>query len=270
MLLLAPTQRAFVRAFVAPTVNRAIRTRTPRRHVTGARHLSVSSESNYKAPLSKFAPLDQTYNLVSPAADFIPLKDKQRLVCFGDVHGDLHALETFLRVAQVYENGEWVGGNTILVQCGDILDRGSEELACFSMLTKLSQQAQAAGGAVIVLWGNHEALNAAGLFQYATDDVEYEQQLGTYLDDKLQTERWRIQFAGNQPSRWAAYEPGGLLAKRLMANMKVAVKVGRTVCVHAGLTAKHLDDYGGLPGINQKAQDWAREGKGKNGCFPVL
>jgi hypothetical protein len=41
-----------------------------------------------------------------------------------------------------------------------------------------------------------------------------------------------------------------------MANMKVAVKVGRTVCVHAGLTAKHLEDYGGLEGMNRQAQEW--------------
>jgi hypothetical protein len=123
-------------------------------------------------------------------------------------------------------------------------------------LAKLSQHAQTAGGAVILLFGNHESLNAAGQFQYATDDQEYEQVLGTVLDTSLKTERWRLQFAGNQPARWAAFEPGGLLAHSLMKNMKVAVQVGRTVCVHAGLTAQHLKDNGGLEGMNNEAQEW--------------
>jgi len=72
----------------------------------------------------------------------------------------------------------------------------------------------------------------------------------------LQTNRWRLQFAGNQPARWAALEPGGILAQNLMAHMKVTVLVGRTVFVHAGLTADHLKSYGGIQGMNKAATDW--------------
>ena len=206
---------------------------------------------------------DRRYQLVSPAANEIPLEEGQRLVCIGDVHGDFQALEEFVTISQVYsrQHQQWIGGNTILVQCGDVLDRGSQELQCFDLLTKLSQQAAAQGGCVVLLWGNHEALNAGGMFHYTTGEGEYEAWLGPKIDAQLQTQKWRVQYAGNQPARWAAYEPGaGVLAHPLLSNMKVAVKVGRTVCVHAGLTAKHLDQYGGLKGMNDDAQKWMKQG----------
>ena len=41
-----------------------------------------------------------------------------------------------------------------------------------------------------------------------------------------------------------------------MKNLKVAVKVGRTVCVHAGLTAEHIHEFGGLSEMNREAQQW--------------
>jgi hypothetical protein len=54
---------------------------------------------------------------------------------------------------------------------GDILDRGDEELQLLFMLERLQLQAAAAGGALWVLNGNHEMMNAAGNFRYATPGV---------------------------------------------------------------------------------------------------
>ena len=211
------------------------------------------------AQLSSFTSLQDNYQLPNTNQDRLPLRKNQRLVCFGDVHGDLSALKRFLTISQVYDGRRWVGGDSILVQCGDVLDRGSQELQCYSLLTELSRQAHAEGGRVILLWGNHEALNAAGLFQYTTGDDEYEDAVGTSLDASLKTNRWRLQFAGNQPARWASYEPGGLLSSPLLSNMKVSVQVGKTVCVHAGLTKRHLQEWGGLEGMNRMAKDWIQQ-----------
>ena len=85
------------------------------------------------------------------------------MVCIGDVHGDIEALQECLHLAGLITNSEtplWTGGDTILVQTGDILDRGFSELDCFSLLATLSHQAQDEGGHVILLYGNHESLNA--------------------------------------------------------------------------------------------------------------
>ena len=219
--------------------------------------------------------------------DYRPqLKKGQRIVAFGDVHGDLPALYKFLTAAQVIdpsslESGtiKWTGGDTILVQTGDILDRGAKELECFRILCSLAHQAKSTGGAVYILYGNHESLNAAGLFQYADmeGNEEFESTFGTKLDDNFGSNRWRLQFGGNEPARWAACEPGGLLAhgeESMMENMLVSCLLGRTLFVHGGLRAEHLqsknneDDanpqegstndgnYDGIPKMNQQARDW--------------
>lgn len=199
------------------------------------------------------------------------LRPNQRIVSFGDVHGDLHALLSFLTAAQVLHpdstanNPIWNGGDTILVQCGDILDRGADELSCLRILTSLARQAPGDGGRVFLLHGNHEALNANGLFQYADPDgnVEIESTLGHSFDEQKSegTARWRIQYAGNEPTRWAAFEPGGWLSQPLYSQMPVAVVVGKTCFVHAGLTKDHLVEYGGVDGMNAQVKEWFESSK---------
>ncbi|KAG7337897.1 calcineurin-like phosphoesterase [Nitzschia inconspicua] len=208
-------------------------------------------------PISSLVDVSANYTLAA-TDDIVHLHEGQRLVCLGDVHGDMEALREFLTLAQVYDphTDSWCGNNAILVQCGDILDRGTQELQCLQLLAKMSHQAQAQNGKVIVLVGNHEVLNAMGLFQYALGDEEYEERVAPVVDAQLGTKAWRTQYVGNQPARWATYEPGGLLAASLLANMKVAVKVGRTVLVHAGLRPEHIQKYGGIPGMNQAFRDW--------------
>ncbi|CAJ1955227.1 unnamed protein product [Cylindrotheca closterium] len=229
-----------------------------RNELSGLRPLHYSilgGRNDDHEPLSSSVDFPE-YHLLPTEEDCIELKEGQRLVCIGDIHGDSKALQSSLKIAGLCESNTWVGGNTILVQCGDVLDRGSEELACYSLLAKLSQEAEKEGGRVICLYGNHEALNAFGQFSYATSDEEYEQEVAPAVDGAMDTKEWRKQYVGNQPARWAAFEPNGLLSRPLLANMKVAVKVGRTVCVHAGLTKDHLDDFGGIESMNRKARQW--------------
>lgn len=59
----------------------------------------------------------------------------------------------------------------VLLQVGDILDRGDQELKLLYMLERLQRQAAAAGGALWVLNGNHETMNVGGNFRYATQGV---------------------------------------------------------------------------------------------------
>mmetsp|Transcript_30864 Transcript_30864/g.39866 ORF Transcript_30864/g.39866 Transcript_30864/m.39866 type:complete len:487 (-) Transcript_30864:3-1463(-) len=220
------------------------------------------------------------------ADDYRPdLPKGQRIVAFGDVHGDITALRSFLVTAGILdpessiEEPVWCGGTTICVQTGDVLDRGDDELACFRLLATLARQAHDAGGQLLLLYGNHESLNAAGLFQYANPggNVEFERTIGARIDYNYGSNRWRLQFAGNQPSRWASFEPGGLLSENMLGNMLVTCVVGRTVFVHAGLMASHLSPgnsinegqkmYGGVTRLNQQARDWivtAHHGENNN------
>mmetsp|Transcript_16624 Transcript_16624/g.25431 ORF Transcript_16624/g.25431 Transcript_16624/m.25431 type:complete len:513 (+) Transcript_16624:104-1642(+) len=188
----------------------------------------------------------------------------QRIVSFGDIHGDIRALKQFLVTARVMDDAtsKWIGNNTICVQCGDILDRGDEELECLRLMASLARQAEEEGGALVMLHGNHEAMNAEGHFQYANPggNFEFDHFIGKKLDQQLNTPLWRLQYADNQPARWAACEPGGVLAQQLLSNMKVVVVVGRTCFVHAGLTAGHIKNYGGIEGMNRATRDWFLNG----------
>ena len=57
----------------------------------------------------------------------------------GDIHGDLRKAIASLEAAQVLQEQQgqvkWSGGDTVIVQLGDVLDRGDSEIgeygACF-------------------------------------------------------------------------------------------------------------------------------------------
>ncbi|KAL3680820.1 hypothetical protein R1sor_023776 [Riccia sorocarpa] len=93
----------------------------------------------------------------------------RRIVAIGDVHGDLERTESALKLAGVLSSdrkGHWIGGSTVLVQVGDILDRGEDELAILSLLHNLHQQALLQGGAVFQVNGNHETMNVGGDYRF--------------------------------------------------------------------------------------------------------
>ena len=75
----------------------------------------------------------------------------------GDIHGDYTALTKILRKAELIDlKGQWVGNETILVQTGDIVDRGKDTIACYRFMQGLRGDAEKKGGTVVSLLGNHE------------------------------------------------------------------------------------------------------------------
>jgi len=146
-----------------------------------------------------------------------------------------------------------------LVQVGDVLDRGKFECACLALLASLSRQAREGGGGVVLVLGNHEVMNTLGLFNYADDEgnEEFERTFGGHFDAQDGGAAWRLGYAGNQPARWRALEPEGALASfECLSEFALAAKVGRSVFVHGGLTARHLADHGGVRAMNAKAKEW--------------
>jgi hypothetical protein len=148
-----------------------------------------------------------------------------RVVAIADIHGDLEQLERALRAAELLgePGGRWAGGTAVLVQTGDVVDRGPDSLAIYRLLANLEAQAREAGGCVVQLLGNHEVLNMAGEFQYGSADET-------------------ANFGGVQ-GRAAAFSPGHWLGDRLRALPLVARVVQRvspserftTVFSHAGM-----------------------------------
>ena len=86
-----------------------------------------------------------------------------RVVAIGDVHGAYDPFVAILAAAGlVDEQLSWSGGDATLVQLGDFTDRGPRVRAVMDLLMRLQDEAPAAGGRVVVLMGNHEALNLVG------------------------------------------------------------------------------------------------------------
>lgn len=56
-------------------------------------------------------------------------------VAVGDLHGDMGKAKRSLQIARVAEEKEgrmiWTGGDTVVVQLGDVLDRGDTEIGEF-------------------------------------------------------------------------------------------------------------------------------------------
>jgi len=80
-----------------------------------------------------------------------------RIVAVGDLHGDLNHAVRVLRMAGLVDlRDQWIGGPTVLVQTGDIVDRGKDTILLYKWMDALRTQAQLSGGAVVSLLGNHE------------------------------------------------------------------------------------------------------------------
>ncbi len=96
-------------------------------------------------------------------ADPCAIEGVERIVAVGDVHGAYDALVRILRVARVIDGRDrWIGGRTLLIQTGDVLDRGADSRKAVDLLRRLERDAGRSGGRVLALIGNHETMRLGG------------------------------------------------------------------------------------------------------------
>ena len=77
----------------------------------------------------------------------------------SDVHGHVRHLVAALRRANLLDSGRaWCGGQARLSFLGDYFDRGPDGIAVVDLIRRLQAEADAAGGRVEALIGNHEIL----------------------------------------------------------------------------------------------------------------
>jgi hypothetical protein len=92
--------------------------------------------------------------------------EKRRIV-IGDVHGELAGLkEILLHAGLIDDHDSWAGGGSLLIQVGDVIDRGPDSRECLGLLRSLQSQAPEAGGQVVRLCGNHELMLLQGDYRY--------------------------------------------------------------------------------------------------------
>lgn len=189
-----------------------------------------------------------------------------RIVVIGDLEGDYAKFEDMLRVSGLIDtDGDWAGGESHLVQLGDIPDRGPDSRAIIDHLRRLEPQARRAGGYVHALIGNHEAMNVEGDLRYVHPG-EY----AAFADRR--SERRRSQFyratqrhlRANPPesgvpvfddafrARWEDAHPLGWVEHRLawevsgeygqwIADHNAVIRINDTLFMHGGLGPSFAD-----------------------------
>jgi hypothetical protein len=197
-----------------------------------------------------------TFGLAGDAATPLPA----RVIAIGDLHGDFAAWRDIARDAGlVNAKGNWTGGKTVLVQTGDIADRGPDSRLIIEDLMRLQKEAVRAGGRVIALVGNHEAMNMTGDLRYvsagefAAFATENSQRWRDYayaankkaIINAFQRDRpdmtdaeiraaWLAKTPLGKVEHQAAWSAQGAIGKWVIGNPAV-LRLGDTLFVHAGL-----------------------------------
>jgi hypothetical protein len=214
-----------------------------------------------------------------------------RIIAVGDLHGDYQAWITIARAAGLIDaGGHWAGGKTTLVQLGDILDREPDSLKIVRNLQQLQKEAPGAHGRVVVVLGNHEAMNLLGDFRYTTEgefaafvgpnsaairDRVYDQNRAAIEkaaqagNPALTPAQIRDAWMAEHPLGWVehrlAWSPAGELGKWAIRNPAV-VKIDGTLFVHGGLSAEYAKLS--LAEINRRVQ--TAMSRGDNGPSTIL
>lgn len=186
---------------------------------------------------------------------------REQIAVFSDIHGNFDGFVNLLRRhGLVDQDLNWQFGKGMIVVVGDILDRGDRQNEVLWLLIELSRQAEAVGGVVHILLGNHEMMVLGGDLRYVH-------------------ERYAGQARSMGKSVDQLYGPNSFFG-RYLRSRNTLLKVGDLLFVHGGVHPR-LPEFGlTLSELNQTirpALDWSREQKraqdpeqflfGSNGVF---
>ena len=222
---------------------------------------------------------------IIPAA--APAAQPKRIIAVGDLHGDYQAwLDIAHGAGLIDAGGHWAAGKMIFVQLGDILDRQPDSLKIVRSLQQLEKEAPRAGGRVVLVLGNHEALNLLGDFRYTTAgefaafatpnsatvrDRVYEQNKAALeaaahaTNPALTPQQVRDAWMAAHPLGWVehrlAWSPSGELGRWAIGHPAI-VKIDGALFVHGGLSA----EYAKLPldEVNRRVEAAMRAGDASN------
>lgn len=154
----------------------------------------------------------------------------RRVVAIGDIHGDFLSLLSTLFMMKVIDiNCNWIGGNTMVVQCGDFIDRTGrpstvntshnprEEVDIIQYIHALHTIARKQRGGVISLLGNHELHHVFG-----TDNSRW--------NDDLLVQGW-----GGTAHKQMLFQPNHPMATYLSARCPLILQIGNFLYMHGGI-----------------------------------
>ncbi len=125
----------------------------------------ISGPRNVPTPSVDVPMIHLDPNLPKPPASTWPMP--KRLLAISDLEGNYRACLEFLKGNGVIDaEGRWAWGDGHLVFDGDIVDRGTQVTEILWLIHRLEREAEAAGGRVHYVLGNHEAMVMAGDLRY--------------------------------------------------------------------------------------------------------
>lgn len=204
-----------------------------------------------------------------PSPTFIP--HAERIIVIGDLHGDWNATINILKKAKVINSkNKWIGGETIVVQLGDQIDRCRKKGSCHKIdatkndensdikilyfFTKLHKQAEKVGGAVYSIIGNHELMNVDGNMSYVSrkNILEFNKIKENKDNYIFKTDSFRNKKVNNlddtnldkgRDNRVKYFSPGNKIANFLACTRKMILIIGDNLFVHGGLVKKIIKKY---------------------------
>jgi hypothetical protein len=189
------------------------------------------------------------------------LTTPNRIVAVGDIHGAYDRFVKILEAARVIDGRQrWIGGGAVLVQTGDVVDRGADSRRVLDLLRKLEGEAERAGGRVLPLVGNHEVMGMLGDLRYVSAG-EYEsfrtaesesvrdrvssaiagraESAARSAGEPFDRVAFRNQFAADTPlgsvERQLAFGPDGQYGRWLRARDTV-VRINGVLFLHGGIS----------------------------------
>lgn len=153
-----------------------------------------------------------------------PWKQQQAKKTFvmSDPHGRLNLVVSLLQGNGVIDkNLNWCFGSNQLVVIGDVFDRGYDVPQIFWLLYKLEAEAEAQGGRVTMILGNHEPMELAGDMRYAKPKYKM-------LAEKLGIEYRSLFGKDTELGRW-------------LSTRNAIQQIGRFMFVHAGISGEFYE-----------------------------
>jgi hypothetical protein len=209
----------------------------------------------------RFAIVLVTLVLLAACASTADPRAERRVVAVGDIHGDYDNLVSILGAAGLVDSrARWSGGRATLVITGDFFDRGPDVRRVIDLLMRLEREASRRRGRVVVLLGNHEAINLAYDLPFVSAET-----LAAFADRRSEGRReaaWREYVTIHErlaerygegtlktltESEWMKAHPPGYLEYQeaisargkygqWLRSKSAIAKIGDTVFVHGGLT----------------------------------
>ena len=203
---------------------------------------------------------------------FSKTSQAKRTVAVTDVHGAYEDLLKVLKHSDVLnEQLQWTGNTDTLVIIGDNLDRGPESRKVLDLWMRLEKEATEAGGEVVALLGNHEAMNIMPDLRYVA-----EEEFAAFIPEESSSYRNKVYKDFLQYSRRddnsaskdvfnqlyppgyfglvEAFSPDGYYGRWLLNKDVIRTVNGRTF-VHGGISQQLLDLGLSEPQLNQRFRD---------------